>query len=211
MRTVRRVPKDFLIVVAVLLAGLAAGCTLPARGRDVTAGFWFEPVSYESQVLGGPLTAADLDTIASVARAELATAFQDFRFTLSDRRDARYRVRVVQELVSQAMHRKTWIAGHAFASGFGGAGEVSFLYFASGAQAYAPPDLPRSELIAAIGRGIGRGAAHEFAHLIGYVAHASRDRGSYEYHAASRLEQYFGPMHWATAGPLLEKRLGRKN
>ncbi len=89
------------------------------------------------------------------------------------------------------MHRKTWIAGHTFASGFGGAGEVSFLYFASGAQAYAPPDLPRSELIAAIGRGIGRGAAHEFAHLIGYAAHASRDRGSYEYHAASRPEQYF--------------------
>lgn len=204
-------PKNLLIVVAVWLASLAAGCTLPAQERDVTAGFWFEPVSYESQFLGGPLTAADLDTIASVARAELATAFRDFRVTLSDRRDARYRVRVVQEVVSQAMQRKTWIAGHAFASGFGGAGEVSFLYFASGAQAYAPADLPRSELIAAIGRGIGRGAAHEYAHLIGYAAHASRDPGSYEYHAASRPEQYFGPMHWATAAPLLEKRLGRKN
>ena len=112
---------------------------------------------------------------------ELAIAFDGFRITLSDRRDARYRVRVVQELVSAAMHRKTWIAGHTFVSGFGGAGEVSFLYFASGAQVYAPPDLPRPELIAAIGRGIGRGAAHEFAHLIGYAAHDSRDRGSYEY------------------------------
>jgi ketosteroid isomerase-like protein len=65
-------------------------------------------------------------------------------------------------------------------------------------------------LIAAIGRGIGRGAAHEFAHLIGYAAHSSRDRGSYEYHAASRPEQYFGPMHWETARPVLEKRLGRR-
>lgn len=193
-----------------LAAGVLASCALPARDRHADAGFWFEAISLESPVHGEPLTAADLDTIAAVARAELAIAFQDFRITLSDRRDARYRVRVVQELVSAAMHRKTWIAGHSFVSGFGGAGEVSFLYFASGAQTYAPPDLRRSELIAAIGRGIGRGAAHEFAHLIGYVAHDSLDRGSYEYHAASRTEQYFGPMHWDVARPLLAKRLGRR-
>ena len=198
-------------VVALLLATVTA-CGLPQIDArpEATAGFWFEPVSYESRALGGSLTAADIDAIARVAREELAIAFDGFRITLSDRRDARYRVRVVQELVSEAMHRKTWIAGHTFVSGFGGAGEVSFLYFASGAQVYAPPDLPRSELIAAIGRGIGRGAAHEFAHLIGYGAHASRDRGSYEYHAASRPEQYFGPMHWREAGPVLEKRIGKK-
>lgn len=200
-----------LAIVAALLA-TATAWVLPqiVERPAATAGFWFESVSYESSVLGGPLTAADVDAIARVAREELANAFDGFRITLSERRDARYRVRVVQELVSQAMHRKTWIAGQAYASGFGGAGEVSFLYFASGAQAYAPPDLPRSELIAAIGRGIGRGAAHEFAHLIGYAAHSSRDRGSYEYHAASRSEQYFGPMHWETARPVLEKRLGRR-
>jgi hypothetical protein len=193
-----------------LTAGLAA-CAMPeSRTRFATLGFWFEPVSYESRVLGGSLSAADVDAIARVAREELAIAFDGFRITLSDRRDARYRVRVVQELVSAAMHRKTWIAGHTFVSGFGGAGEVSFLYFASGAQVYAPPDLPRSELIAAIGRGIGRGAAHEFAHLIGYASHASSDRGSYEYHAASRSEQYFGPMHWQEAGSVLEKRIGKK-
>ena len=198
-------------VIASLLATATAWVLLPIGQRPAaTAGFWFEPVSYESRVLGGSLTAADLDAIARVAREELAIAFDGFRIALSDRRDARYRVRVVQELVSEAMHRKTWIAGHTFVSGFGGAGEVSFLYFASGAQVYAPPDLPRSELIAAIGRGIGRGAAHEFAHLIGYAAHTSRDRGSYEYQAASRPEQYFGPMHWEEAGPVLEKRIGKK-
>ena len=43
-----------------------AGCYRSTSvGRDVTAGFWFEPVSYESRVLGGSLTAADLDAIAS--------------------------------------------------------------------------------------------------------------------------------------------------
>lgn len=198
----------FAVAGLVLLATLWSLSDFAGRNES-TAGFWFEPVSYESSVLGGSLAAADVDAIARVAREELRIAFDGFRITLSDSRDARYRVRVVRELVSQAMHRKTWIAGHAFASGFGGAGEVSFLYFASGAQAYAPPDLPRAELIAAIGRGIGRGAAHEFAHLIGYTAHARGDRGSYEYHAASRPEQYFGPMHWGEARALLEKRLGK--
>lgn len=198
-------------VIASLLATATAWLLLPIDQRpEATAGFWFEPVSYESRMFGGSLTAADLDAVARVAREELSIAFDGFRITLSDRRDARYRVRVVQEVVSEAMHRKTWIAGHTFVSGFGGAGEVSFLYFASGAQVYAPPELPRSELIAAIGRGIGRGAAHEFAHLMGYAAHDSRDRGSYEYHAASRSEQYFGPMHWDVAASMLEKRLGRK-
>jgi hypothetical protein len=197
--------------IASLLATATACVLLPIGQRPAaTAGFWFEPVTYQSRALGGSLTAADLDAIAGVAREELAIAFDGFRITLSDRRDARYRVRVVQELVSATMHRKTWIAGHTFVSGFGGAGEVSFLYFASGAQVYAPPDLPRSELIAAIGRGIGRGAAHEFAHLIGYAAESTRDRGSYEYQAASRPEQYFGPMHWGEAGPVLERRIGRK-
>ena len=44
-------------------------CRSPQRDREATAGFWFEPVSYESRVLGGSLTAADLDAIARVARA----------------------------------------------------------------------------------------------------------------------------------------------
>lgn len=206
-------PKGLPIVVAALLASLAAGCTLFGRNRDVTAGFWFEPVSYESRLLGGPLTATDLDTITTVARQELANAFRDFRVSLSDSRDARYRVRVVQELFDHRMKRKVWIAGHAYAMrGFGGSGAVSFTFFASGALAYAPPELTRAALIEAIGRGIGRGAAHEFAHqfLAGYAEHESADPGSYEYYAASRPEQFFGPMHWDVAGPLLAKRLGQR-
>jgi hypothetical protein len=208
------VPRGLLIALAAgVLAGLVASCTLPARDRVRHAGFWFEPVSFESPMLGGPLTAADLDTIAAVARAELALAFQDFRVTLSDRRDARYRVRVAQELLDHRVRGKGWIAGHAYGTRFfGGSGAVSFVYFASGALSYAPPDLPRSALIEAIGRGIGRGAAHEFAHqfLAGYPEPRTDDTGSYEYHAASRPEQYFGPMHWDAVEPLLAKRLGRR-
>ena len=203
----------FPIVVATLLAGLAAGCAWPQRG-DLTAGFWFEPVSYESNLLGGALSAAEIEAIAAVARQELAIAFASFRVTLTDDRDARYSVRVVQELIDHRTKRKSWIAGQSYATrAFGGSGAVSFIYFASGAMSYAPPSATRAELVAAIGRGIGRSAAHEFAHqfLAGHDEHPTKDMGSYEYHAASRSEQYFGPMHWDVAGPMLAKRLGRKN
>ena len=199
------------LVAAAAVLIVLAGC-LPACGepRDVTAGFWFEPVAYESTLLG-PLSAADLTRIEEVARREVATAFAPFRVTLSDRRDARYRVRVMQELMDARMKRQNWVAGHAFGMrGFGGSGAVSFVYFAQGAQAYAPPQTPRAEVIDAIGRGLGRSAAHEFAHqfLPGHGESETRDRASYEYHAASRPEQYFGPMHWDAAAPLLERRLG---
>lgn len=202
----------FVAATALLATSLAAAFQI--RGpRDVTVGFWFEPVSYESTRLGGALSAADIETIATVARRELTTAFQPFRVTFVDGRDARYRVRVVQELLDFRTKRKSWIAGKAFGMrGFGGSGEVSFIYFASGAMTYAPPDITRRELVEAIGRGIGRSAAHELAHqfLPGSGEHETGDTGSYEYYAASRPEQYFGPMHWDVAGPLLEKRLGKK-
>ena len=123
-------------------------------------------------------------------------------------------MRVVQELIDHRTKRKSWIAGRSYAMrGFGGSGEVSFIYFASGAMSYAPPSATRAELIEAIGRGIGRSAAHEFAHqfLAGHDEHPTSDTGSYEFHAASRPEQYFGPMHWDVAGPLLAQRLGRRN
>jgi hypothetical protein len=176
----------------------------------VTAGFWFEPVTYESAALG-PVTPADLATIEAVARAELTVAFKPYRVTVNDARNARYRVSVVQELLDFRVQRKTWVAGQTYSAGrLGGSGSVSFAYFASGAAVYAPPGATRATVIEAIGRGIGRSAAHEFAHqfLGGYTEQPTDDRMSYEYRAASRAEQYFGPMHWDVAGPLLEKRLG---
>ena len=179
--------------------------------QPVSAGFWFDPVSFEAQALGGALTADDLRTIEATARAELATAFEPFNIVISDRRDVRYHVRVVQEVLDHRIKGKAWVAGQSHAMrGFGGSGSVSFIYFASGALSYAPPTATRREMVEAIGRGIGRGAAHEFAHqfLIGKEVHSSRDHGSYEYHAASRPEQYYGSMHWDLAGQLLKERFG---
>ena len=202
------------LTIAGLLATLASSCAWPdliAR-RTIHAGFWFEPVSYESPRLGGRLTADELNTIAAVARAELMTAFDGFNISLTDRRDARYRVRVVPEVRDKRMQRDVWVAGEArAAAGFGGVGAVSFLFLANGAMVYAPNDAGRAELVIAIGRGIGRAAVHEFAHQLLPKApiHDSDDRQSYEYGSAARAEQYFGDMHWALAKPLLTRRIGR--
>lgn len=202
--------KIAAVVGAVGTVALWARADAP-RDQITYASFGFDRVSYASPLLGGELTHDDLATIEAVARAELATAFHGLRIAITDRRDVRYHVRVVQEVPGPPLTRKTWVAGSSYAvPGFGGAGSVNFTYFASGALVFAPPRATRPELIEAIGRGIGRGAAHEFAHqfLSGDALHNTRDRASYEYHAASRAEQYYGPMHWDIAGPLLAQRFG---
>lgn len=197
----------FMALMLIALAVMASSC----EKRGVVLGFWFDDVSFESPVLGGRLSPADLRVIENVARAELAAAFRDLDIALTDSRNARYRVRVVQDVFGNPMVRKSSVAGESRSIPLIGAfGSVNFTYFASGALVFAPAGTSRAELLAAIGRGLGRGAAHEFAHqLINGDLHATRDRGSYEYFAASRVEQFYGPMHWDLAGPLLKKKFGR--
>lgn len=75
---------------------------------------------------------------------------------------------------------------------------------------YAPPDASRQTMIDGIGRGIGRVAAHEFAHqILGAAAvHNNADEKSYEYPSPDRSAQYYGELHWTTAWPLLQQKLG---
>ena len=69
----------FAVPFAVGLSQLAVwGCAPHAAD----AAFWFEEVTYESPLLGEPLTPADLQTIDAIARAELTAAFSGMRFTL---------------------------------------------------------------------------------------------------------------------------------
>lgn len=198
-------------VAAVLAAMVAA--TIGCRGpRANEAGFWFEPVHFESRVLGGALTPADLAVVEPIARAELARAFAGLPITISDRRDATFRVRVVQEVRDRRLRANWGVAGESFSvPGLGGHSSVSFLFLASGAVANAPPDASRREILAAIGRGLGRTAAHELAHLLLPQAplHDSSDVSSYEFDSAARPEQYVGEMRWAIARPWLEARLRR--
>lgn len=196
----------------VLAVACAPGLACDGVGsRVVGAGFYFEPVAFSSATLGEPVRPAELAVIEAVARAELAHAFSGLRIRLSDRRDARFRVAVVQEVRDARMRARMSVAGEARAiRGFGGRGSVNFSLLASGAVGCAPAGASRAAIIEAIGRGVGRSAAHEFAHQLLRTApiHDSRDLASYEYHAAGRCQQYFGPMHWDLAGPLLRARLG---
>ena len=202
--------------IAVLTMLLVAGASLwvmaaKSRQRVVDVGFWFEPVSYQASDLGEAITAVELQTIESLARAELAAAFAGLRITFSDRRDGMYRVRVVDSIRDARMKTHMELAGESRAiTGLGGQSNVNFRLLASYAVRYAPPGADRATKIAAIGRGVGRTAAHELAHqlLPKTPLHATTDVESYEYPYAYRREQYFGDMHWDLARPMLQRRLG---
>jgi hypothetical protein len=184
---------------------------MACRERVLEVGFWFEPVTFESRRLPGPITQSELDTIRTTATAELQSAFKGLRIKFSDRRDTRFHVRVVQALQDLRSQRPGGGAGQARAiSGFGGSGDVSFSFLASGALTFAPPDADRSAIVTAIGRAIGRTAVHELTHQLLPTApiHDSRDVRSYEYASAARWEHYYGAMQWDLAWPLLQKRLG---
>jgi hypothetical protein len=93
--------------------------------------------------------------------------------------------------------------------GFGGQGSVSFSWLAGAAVSYAPPNADRASIVRAIGRGIGRAAAHEFAHLLLPKANIDdpSDINSYEFRSAARSEQYFGELRWGRVLPLLLERI----
>jgi hypothetical protein len=197
-----------LFALVALVSTVACGSSRSA----IEAGFWFEEVTFDSTRLGGPLTAAEIATIELVARAELREAFRGLAISISERRDARYTLAVVQEVRDLRFRRPVGVAGQSRGiTGFGGSGSVSFDFLANGAMAWAPDDAPRAALVTAIGRGIGRTAVHEFTHQILPTApiHASRDEESYEFQSAARRAQYFGPMRWDLAWPLLQRKLAR--
>jgi hypothetical protein len=203
---VSRAARGAMTALALLSA---VGCS---RTPSVEAGFWFEPVTFQSKVLDGAVTPADLTAIEAVARAELRQAFRGLPIVISSRRDATFRVRVVQEVRDRRLRSNWGVAGESFSMpGLGGNSAVSFLFLASGAVAYAPAGTSRREIIEAIGRGIGRTAAHELAHLLvpQRPIHDSTDVRSYEFDSAARREHFYGEMHWAMARPWLEERLSR--
>ena len=192
------------------LVGAAANCAGILDCRVIDAGFWFEPVEFESRTLGGAITAEEIHTIAAVARSELTGAFTGLNIRFSNRRDLTYRVRVVQELRDMRVRWKTGVPAESRAvPGFGGQGSVSFSWLASAAVAYAPDGADRASIVDAIGRGIGRAAVHEFAHLLLPRANIddASDINSYEYRSAARSEQYFGELRWGRVRPLLRERI----
>jgi len=197
--------------VSIRLAAAGLCLVLVSCGpRPVELGFWMMPVSYQSPRIGGPITSDEYMNIDQTARAEIVNAFKDFDVTVTANRGARFKVEVVPELTDNRLIRKGTYAGESRAvAGFGGSGFVNFEYVANGAMVFAPDDATREQIIAALGRGIGRVAIHEFLHqlLPKAAIHDSKDRDSYEGNSPALIEGYFGDLHWDIAGPWLDARL----
>ncbi len=208
-----------LIGAAAVATVVVVAAVAERRGRDhvVEAGFWFDDVTFESAELaargGGALTGAERAVVETLAREELARAFAPWRIDVTGNRSTHYRVRIVQAFAARRGPRAMAAAeSHVFGA-LGGAGAVSFSTLAALAVGYALPGASRAELVAAIGRGLGRVAAHELAHQIlpHKNFHASRDEASYDFEAVNRTRQFYGDAHWDLAGPWLEAALGRRD
>ena len=217
-RTLTTLPEA--IVIAAVLITIATIGVLQWRSTFVVVegGFWFDDVTFElprseTARLGGPITEHEKTTIASIAEFELRTAYADLRIACSANHHAFYRVLVAQDFnESQTVMMLPGAAGQSRAlRPLGGSGSVSFVTLAVLAIHYAPPRADRAAIIDGMGRGIGRSAAHEFAHqlLPDVNIHASRDDHSYEFASSDRAAQYYEPMHWDIARPALLKNFGR--
>lgn len=206
-------PARLIVSIGLVVGGLvaASSCGRTSRAAAVEAALCFEPASFRSAELGGPLSQSDLRTVEAVARAEIARAFASWPITIVDCRDAPYRVRVVDSVRDPRFRSHMEVAGASWGvAGLRGLGLVSFRFLASGAVAQAPPGADRAAKVEAIGRGIGRSVVHELVHQFFPSQNVhSTDPGSFEFDSAARRVQYYGDMHWSIAGPMLDARFGR--
>ena len=198
------------VAIAIGLASiLVASC---AKEQAVEAGFWFDRVTFDLPVgdverIGGPIRSDEQAQIESIARAELEAAYVGLRIRFTGQPEGFYRVSVVQDIPGRALP----VAGASRRVPFGGGvGSVSFRTLGSQAVANAPPNADRAGIVEAIGKGIGRTAAHEFAHqiLVSVNLHDTKDSDSYENGISDRPGQFWGTLHWAFARPHLEAQLG---
>lgn len=197
------------ITLAITIAVTIAAC---ATDRVVEAGFWFDRVTFDLPVgdadrIGGAIRPEEQSQIESIARAELERAYAGLRIRFTSQPSALYRVSVVQDIPARALP----VAGASRRLPLGGGiGEVSFRTLGSQAVANAPRGATRAGIVEAIGNGIGRTAAHEFAHqiLTNVNLHDTKDQDSYENGISDRPSQFYGTLHWAFARPQLAETLG---
>lgn len=203
------------IAAAAFGLALLAGTSVEWQSHQtpLQARFWFDDVTFElarrTDRLAAPITADEARHIEHVARDELARAFAPFRIQFGDRPRAHFQVRVVQQVPPRTGPQRLSAAESIVLGPLGGYGWVSFAALASLAIGHAPDGADRAAILEGIGRGIGRVAAHEFAHqiLAGANIHQTRNAESYEYASADRAAQFYGPMAWDFAAPLLVEKL----
>jgi len=203
----------------IFVAALAVGAQA-CRGQKSTpspiVGFWYETASLPlpSDVtarLGGPLTDDEAALVRQVSEREIERAFSGLRIAIGSRRDAFWRVQVLETLPVR-FHQKLPTAGESVALGpLGGRGSVDLEVVSWKAIQFAPAAASRRQIIEGIGRGVGRTAVHELTHLMlgGSTMDNQSDINSYEYHSADRSSQYYGELHWTAAWPLLQAKFGQ--
>lgn len=150
-------------------------CVIVFRGarHGVDVGFWYEefPFTFSASVteaLGGPLTLSEIDSIRHISRDEFTRAFAGVKVAFTDSRQARLTV-VVQLSIQRRKGQRLPNAGETFAMGpFGARSVIDFAEVLMAAMAHAPAaaGTTRQQLVAGIGRGVGRVAVHELAHGI---------------------------------------------
>jgi hypothetical protein len=206
----------FLIAV-VAATSLVSGLQLYASRAPISAGITFaDEVFTRSRIvtaaLGTPLAPGEIAVVKRVAREEVERAFAALRVRVVESPRAFWRVRVVPTVAIARNRARFNASGAAYGFGpLGGAGFVSFTALAVNATRYAPAGASREQIVEAIGRGIGRSAVHEFAHMMAPDVPFDRDTDeySYEHRSTARPAQYYGTLRWATAGPVLRERFGR--
>lgn len=187
----------------------------------IDAGFWYDDGSLglspdDTSKIGGPLTPQELTTIKQISRTEIERAFADLRINVTDDQNAFWRVSVVGTPRGNPSRRYPFAAAgesHVFGP-LGSWGSVGFLILAHNAIEHAPPSASRQDIVAGIGRGVGRAAVHEFAHQVLGVDNVTNidnrtDNTSYEYGNADRPSQYYGELRWTTAWPVLQQKFGK--
>jgi hypothetical protein len=200
-----------IIVGAAIISALLLAAALQRRADDhiVNAAFWFEDdVTFDAGREMGPLSVEEIARVRLLATDELTRAFEGLRIRFTGNRRAFYRIRVVEEFPPTRGQPR--VAQSRPLGSLGGEGAVSFNAIVARALGYAPTGTDRQAVVDAIGRGIGRTAAHEVAHLLLFGEtrmRASMDPASYEYEAPDAA-QYYGSMRWDTAWPFLAERLG---
>lgn len=209
-----------LLLACAAAAAVMGGLRWYAADSPVSASFAYDASAFAvtpddvAAALGGPLTDSEQQAIRARSRVEIEQAFTGLRVRFVDGQRAFWRIRVVSSVVPRTLSGRAMLsaAGASYPLGpLGGGGFLNFTTLALKAVLYRPPGTSRDELVAAIGRGIGHSAVHEFTHLM-LVADSrhSGDETTYEYESADRMSQYYGQLRWADARPLLEQRLGAR-
>ena len=221
----RRVPATVLIGAMALFVVTVTSAVIAWRASSATiaAGFWWTDTPLllsadDARKIGGSLTADELRSIEAISRHEVGRAYAGLRISITDRRQAFWRVAVVGAPLTVTRNRTTYpfsFAGQSRVFGpLGGSGSVAFAILAHNAIEYAPPGASRQQIVEGIGKGIGRAAVHEFAHQALGLDNLSfldnrTDLDSYEYGNADRRSQYYGELRWTTAWPVLIQKFGR--